>query len=351
MTDLPARRSLLRFAQRLYDHWSSAPLAAEWPFPDHDWLELRRTVKHWQLAKQRGWRLATEQARSYVQRQIDSLIAQLTSFRATQEPDLPQRRTVALRDLYDDLRALHAEFPVVRLDHAPQELAVQTEPIVLDDEYLGPFEIVLKLPQLSARQPYRVVALEPHPADHDFTTPHPHVRDEVLCEGEGHSSIRTALRQGRLLDFFILVRQVLRTYNRGSAFIALDEWHGRSCPDCSGGMDDDNSTLCERCETAICYDCSYSCSRCGRGCCSDCHSWCGDCDRAVCHGCLESCAECEGDFCSDCLTDGRCQKCTEPNDEEYEHANDKTIAATTDARAPTDVAIQPVCLGKVALPA
>ncbi len=349
MTGLPGRRTLLRFAQRIYDHWVAAAPSATWQLPENGWYDLRRAVEHWQCAQQRNWRSAAEHARSIVQLQIDCLIDHLATYRATQVPTNPHRLRVTLRDLYDDLLALHNEFPEVRFDAAQHQLAVQTAPIRLDGYDLGSFEIVLNLPQLGAQQPYRVVAVEPQPASGDSTTTHPHVRDEVLCEGNGHSSIRAALRHGRLLDFFMLVRQVLETYNSSNAFIKLDHWHGRTCPDCGGDVDDDNTTTCERCDTEICYDCSYGCHRCGRGCCRDCRSRCDDCDRDVCHGCLEACAICEEDFCSECLADGRCKNCPEPSKEECEYATNEMVPTTSDARTETDLEIQPAGLGKTAL--
>ena len=101
------------------------------------------------------------------------------------------------------------------------------------DLYFGPFEIRLDWRQLGSATPYRVVALDPHPAAKDTDVTHPHVQEEQLCEGEGRSAVRAALAEGRLYDFFLLVSQLLHTYGRGSAYVELDNWDGIPCDDCN----------------------------------------------------------------------------------------------------------------------
>ena len=59
-----------------------------------------------------------------------------------------------------------------------------------------------------------MIALDPSPAASNSETTHPHVQTNQLCEGDGRSAIRHAMREGRLLDFFVLVRQILQTYAR-----------------------------------------------------------------------------------------------------------------------------------------
>jgi hypothetical protein len=76
---------------------------------------------------------------------------------------------------------------------------------------------------------------------------HPHVREKLLCEGDGAASIRRALAEGRLLDFFTLVRQVLETYNPGSAYVELSRWNGVTCKDCGYIMPGDGYGTCDLC--------------------------------------------------------------------------------------------------------
>jgi hypothetical protein len=44
-----------------------------------------------------------------------------------------------------------------------------------------------------------------------------------------HPPIRNALEQGRLHDFFMIVANLLRTYNWGSPFVSVSDWRGEEC--------------------------------------------------------------------------------------------------------------------------
>jgi hypothetical protein len=133
---------------------------------------------------------------------------------------------------------------------------------------------------------YRVIAVRPCPAAGNDEVTHPHVRDETLCEGDGSVPIRAALSQGRLLDFFILVNQILQTYNPDSAHVLLDRWDGISCRDCGWRMPRDEHGLCDRCEEPLCSDCSTHCQ---------------GCDRFICSGCVSECSDCGEHLCAQCL--------------------------------------------------
>ncbi len=139
--------------------------------------------------------------------------------------------------------------------------------------------------------------------------PHPHVRGETLCEGEGMRSIASALRSGRLLDFFEIVRRILQTYNAGSAYVQLARWHGRECRDCGDVVTEDESTSCERCGRDLCLACSVTCGACRGDCCGDCRGECAACDEPLCDRCAVWCDDCDGRFCPDCLVDGACASC------------------------------------------
>jgi len=81
---------------------------------------------------------------------------------------------------------------------------------------LGPFRIALyldSLRELYQRTPYFVTAIDPHPAATDNAVTHPHVSNDVVCEGDGAAAIRAALEIGRFTDFFAMVRCILTTYN------------------------------------------------------------------------------------------------------------------------------------------
>ena len=104
----------------------------------------------------------------------------------------------------------------MEIDFEEHEIAVTTEPITLEGIFLGPFEIRLDWERLGNSLPYRIKALDPHPAAANEDVTHPHVQNEQLCEGDGRVGHPQRLREGRLGDFFLLVAQVLRTYGKGS---------------------------------------------------------------------------------------------------------------------------------------
>ena len=127
-----------------------------------------------------------------------------------------------------------------------------TEPIVFDDFYLGPFEIRLSFHDACDTLSYEVLACDPCPAATSDEVTHPHVEANQLCEGDGRPMIRQALQQGNLADFFLIVRQILATYNSASAYVQLDQWAGRDCPDCGYSMNEDELICCSDCETDVC---------------------------------------------------------------------------------------------------
>src|SRR5690606_18801456 len=103
----------------------------------------------------------------------------------------------------------------------------------------------------------------------------PHVQDEGLCEGEGRQTLRSALEQGRLFEFFLVVERILNTYNAGSAYVSLDEWNGVSCDDCGRTTNEDDSVSCQECGTCSC---------------DDCYRYCESCSESFCAGCAVLCA-------------------------------------------------------------
>ena len=142
----------------------------------------------------------------------------------------------SLGELVAELRQSEREFGQLSYDRKERFVAAVTDPIELEGMHLGEFEIRLLLDSHCSRQDqdkrYRIVALDPHPAGSDETVTHPHVRGEYLCPGDAAAAIRSALRSGRICDFFLLVRSVLGEYNPQSAFITLANWDGTACYEC-----------------------------------------------------------------------------------------------------------------------
>jgi hypothetical protein len=248
----------------------------------------------------------------------------------------PTRLTVA--DVAADLAALETDFAAANVGRRGRTVSVTTEPIELDGVYLGPFSIELDLRDLDQSNPYRVIATDPHPAATSDGTTHPHVCDERLCEGDGQAVIRRALTDGRWYDFFVIVRQILQTYNPGSAYISLEDWDGIECRDCGDTVDASDSDCCARCDHRTCRDCSSVCGGCDEVFCDECTSLCEGCDSRFCSGCLKKCDRCEEPFCDQCMKENQCDDCLEEKKAEEQ----ETEAAEAE--------VHPVRVGETAVP-
>jgi hypothetical protein len=223
------------------------------------------------------------------------------------------RQIAAAASLYRDILALYDEFDDVEINVKEHTLRVTTDRIVLEDVPLGRFEICLDWRDLGKSSPYRVVALDPNPPATDNDVTHPHVRNEQLCEGEGRTPIAAALAEGRLLDFYLLVSQILHNYGRGSGYVELDDWEGVSCEDCGRMIRSDDRYYCNRCGITLCESCDIYCESCHESYCSGCMGTCAGCQHDACRNCLATCPKCKRQFCKDCCEeDGNlCHDCVE----------------------------------------
>ncbi len=207
----------------------------------------------------------------------------------------------------------------IAFDSKEKCISVEIEPIELEGVLLGPFQIRLdlaKLPFLERKAVYKVIAREPNRPACNETVTHPHVRGDLLCEGDAASSINNALLDGRLCDFFLLVQSVLRTYNSDSPYVKLEYWEGVPCYDCGCVVDGDYRFQCQGCENDFCNDCVSACSQCGFTACHSCMGACDICEQALCDGCRKTCRKCRESFCGSCVQDGVCDRCKEKADEE-----------------------------------
>lgn len=259
-------RKLLRAAQKVGEIYRRDTIEPCPSLPEWTCQEVARVERLWRRSQRGQW--GSQQSLNRALRlRIDELRRALDDYAiglARQSSD----DQPSLRTLYDDLIALAHEFDEVQVDLHEKRLSVITSSIVLDSVELGRFEIRLHWPRLLSGKAYRVVALEPMPAATNNSVTHPHVQDNSLCEGEGQLAIRAALKQGRLLDFFLLVRQILETYNSGSAYVPLSDWFGVTCSDCGTTAGEEESCTCRRCGSDLCDDCSRSCNSCGQSSCS-----------------------------------------------------------------------------------
>lgn len=308
--------------------------------PKWTWERCAGLVQRSRRAELRGWHLAAAELRRDLAHTIPTLQSELTSI-VSRLPALSTTRTAAtVGDIYGDLVALQQEFDELAYDVHERWLSVSTEPITLQGVYLGPFEIQLDWGRIRDDAAYRVIASDPHPAESRENVTHPHVMDGILCEGHSRHSIRQALVQGRLLDFFTLVANGLRTYNEESPFVALELWCGMSCSDCGSTVDDDDRYVCHRCEDTICSGCETTCCGCDDAFCSQCITVCDACNDNHCRGCLTPCQECRRNICCNCLEDDeRCSTC-----HEKQNRNETDTSADR-------AAVQSLCLGQAAIPA
>lgn len=305
------------------------------------WIWQRAVSAHERLAhcRRKGWARAGLEERNRLVSELDNLAAEIRSLRNMAMAEGPQLPKAA--DVYAELCGTADEFGGVSFEGS--ELYVTTEPIDLEGTYLGPFEIRLDLDQLHGSEPYRIVAVDPHPASTDSDVTHPHVRGEAACLGEARAPLRAALEEGRVADVFVLLDRLLHTYGRGSAYVELSRWDGTPCRDCDDIVDDDYATSCRGCDACLCGDCSRNCSDCGHDYCSHCSSTCPACEETTCLNCLTACEECGEEFCLSCLEKGVCNGCREAMEEE----ESETVEPADD----TDASIHAAELGETALPA
>jgi hypothetical protein len=259
--------------------------------------------------------------------------------RIKQFTEAPQKDVPALSALVEDLDQVQEEFGDLEFDKERSTISVTTDPITFEDVELGPFRIQLeigKLNELYYASPYYVIALEPNPAATDEGVTHPHVNWERLCEGEGSAAIQAALEEGRLCDFFTLVRSILNTYSPDSPYVALADWQGETCNECGYAMSSDNSCLCSFCDNSVCEECSTYCRSCEETICLACAAKCEVCEEPVCPRCARvRCTECEIVCCESCITDGLCPDCREERETENEQQREQ-VAGTSPSGASSD---------------
>jgi hypothetical protein len=322
--------------------------------PVDDWKDMTRIKRRIEIAERRGWRRAALRLSTSLNSEAEYFERQFSLWLDRRRQASKPRPLPKESELFRDLLALEQEFSEVTFNPDGAKISAVTEPITLEQRYLGPFRIELNCLDTVAFKPYRIVALEPNPASRDDSTTHPHVRDEALCEGQGQRAIQAALRDWRLLDFFVVIRQILLTYSEGNAFVELTDWDGVRCRDCGDSMDIDDYLSCGNCACQLCSNCFTCCGACGNDYCSECSTTCDHCDESSCRSCLTICRECRASVCRGCLeedSDNLCERCHE-RAREQEEADATYEAEGQHAEAGgADAAIQSDCLGKTLVPA
>ena len=273
--------------------------------------EVTENSNLFRTAVEKGWLIGAENIRSRVSRNINDFsyhIQRFKEFINADETSLPK-----LSDIYAELLQIEQEFGELKFDLKEKTLSITTEPITLEDIPLGPFEVRLSIGRINnlySDSSYRIIALKPNPASCNEDVTHPHVSDEMLCEGEGHLPIRIALEQGRLCDFFTMVVNILQTYNSSSPHVALGDWSGIGCYDCGCTVDSESAYSCYSCGHDFCECCTSYCHSCDETICLGCGSECPNCGELVCHKCLIKCSQCGSRLCGCCAEDGDlCSEC------------------------------------------
>jgi len=298
-------RHASRAAIKIHEHLRGPGRRAHlFDLPMARWYELNRTMQLHQYAQKRAWHAASASLVDDLDYMLRGLFRELEALRG-ELPELRDARNVATSGaIAADLCALADEFEEVDIDLKEKSITVETAPIVLEGVELGAFQILLRWEKIADGSAYKIIAQQPNCPEGDSDVTHPHVRDDQLCEGVGAVPIRRALTAGRLLDFFLLVRQILQTYNAESAHVQLSSWSGVSCRDCGYRMPSGDYSSCERCDEPVCSDCSVSCDGCSRYVCSSCSGQCAQCQEQFCQACLTRAPSTNRFLCPSCLKEG-----------------------------------------------
>lgn len=341
MAQAIGRDDLYRTACRLHRALSKGArpreadaLAVPVMYLDHAHRELSTAWRRCSTARRRGWHLAASRLEQEVWPHAQRLHRHAQELLALR--DRPRMEVPGIGELLAELRQLREEFDGgLQLDPRRRRLSVQTDRIVLKELDLGPFEVGLRFDRLSRLDGtcFDCVALEPNPAGSDASVTHPHVKDHALCTGEATAPIAAALRAGRLVDAFLLVRSVLQTYNPHSPYVHLNEWdgEGRSCPDCGDPADAEHLYYCEDCDRDVCDECTGSCEVCDGSCCRSCLERDRVADVDCCTACRHACGDCGRTVAAGHFDEGsqRCPQCLEKqrqdplpdNEEDQDHAD------------------------------
>jgi len=236
----------------------------------------------------------------------------------------------SLSDAYEGLVELLCARPDVKVEFYPNlqetHICLVTDYIEIEGVDLGRFLIRLVLRWVGcerANRIYYVEALDPNPCGADPELTHPHVSNDILCEGDGQAAITSALGNYMLLDFFRAVEGILNNYNPSGAYHSIEDWGGfeceycgrrfsedeiYACGECGGCFCTNHIAICNACQETYCLGCLVTCEGCRRFFCgSHIAAHCNRCDIPLCVDCVESCEDCQGIFCSDCLAE--CEKC------------------------------------------
>ena len=147
--------------------------------PEHSWQQVQRLKRQAVLAHEHGWCLAEKSL-------FRDLADALRRFQYELEGSVPRveahrepRQEVSTGEVFRDILALDRNSMGLRSISRTMSFR-RDRAIVLEDTISDEFEIRLDWSQIgAAKQPYRVVALDPHPAARNQEVTHPHVQEET----------------------------------------------------------------------------------------------------------------------------------------------------------------------------
>jgi len=302
---------------------------------------LRADRRKLHICRQRGWMGPVPRLLSRIERTGRELSYALSGLERTGQS--VRRQGPSLREVHAELEQAQSEFGTLHYDRRLGELSAVTEPVELEGVYLGPFEIRLQIQSLTDPRhvPYRVVALEPHPAACNAAVTHPHVSEERLCPGDAGAAIGKALDAGRVCDVFTLVRSVLLTYNPESPYVSLDDWFGTTCYECGYVMPPDEVRWCEICGHDYCGECAGYCHRCDETTCLGCLRTCPVCEEPTCISCMTVCPDCGRDLCGLCLEETLCPCHEEEETDDDDRTTDRAANSAAEQEASATPTVQP----------
>ena len=198
-------KTVWRMASLVEQQLSSLGGETNIALPEVAWLSCLRLVRMRQQAQERGWFRAAAKLERELITEVFQLTQQLVSLQQELESAAAEKPLPAVHTIYEDLLALEEEFDEYYIDLKNKTISVVTESIMLEDVYLGSFEIRLEFADMNSDSPfhYQVFAQDPQPPITDDAVTHPHVQSDNVCEGDARMPIRRALEQGRLLDLAV----------------------------------------------------------------------------------------------------------------------------------------------------
>ena len=128
-----------------------------------EYSRLEQLRSRLDLCNSRGLAAGAALVRDQLRRCCPEMIEQLSHLQTLLRE--PQEQATHL-DLVAELQQLRKEFGGFTWKPKTSTLSVETEPIEMQDQYLGPFEIQLSVTCLGQREPrkaYRVLAMDSHP--------------------------------------------------------------------------------------------------------------------------------------------------------------------------------------------